>query len=97
MYNTMLAFGGQVNFGLLKLPAYEVKDDATGAGNNPAICATNMSSIPGCTETSIYGVNCGTGSGVTRRSAWLAVPVQVDDYWNPPGMQAPSNLADNLA
>ncbi len=97
MYNTLLAFGGQVNFGLMKLPAFDIKDDATGPGNNPAVCPNSLTSIAGCTETSLYGANCGTGTGVTRKSAWLAVPLQLDDYWNPPGMQAPSNLAEMLS
>lgn len=97
MYNTMLAFGGQVNFGLLKLPAFDIKDDATGPGNNPAICPNSLTSIAGCTETNLYGANCGTGTGVNRKSAWLTVPLQLDDYWNPPGMQTPSNLSEMLS
>lgn len=97
MYNTLLAFGGQVNFGMITLPGDQIKDDATGPANNPAICPNTLTAIAGCTEQYVWGSGCGTGAGATRRSGLVLVPLQQDDYWNPPGMQTPSNLSEMLS
>ena len=88
IYNTVAAFGGQTNFGLAILPAHEVTGNV-----GPAACPAAMSSLTGCTEQFLYATNCGDGAGATRKGAAVVVPLQQDDYWDPPNAQSPSNLA----
>ncbi|MFO0761412.1 MAG: MopE-related protein [Byssovorax sp.] len=88
IYNTVAAFGGQTNFGFAIFPAHQVTGNA-----GPAVCPAGMASLAGCNEQFLYASNCGSGSGATRRGANIVVPLQQDNYWDPPANQSPSNLA----
>jgi hypothetical protein len=96
--NTVLAFGGEVNFGLA-----EYAGTMSGCGAN---CYGNTLGTPnpacnvGCfnaefTTTGICGA-CGPMSNVldptTRRGANVLVPMQVDDTWTMPAPAPVSNV-----
>jgi hypothetical protein len=108
IFNTLSAFGGLVNFGLATFGPRQVSDDAQGLANNVNACPDTMQGqlvlgqppqpgegIQGCIQ---YHLNsppntaCGPGVGVTRSSANILVPLQQDNYWDPPNLQSASNV-----
>ncbi len=89
IYNTLAAYGGEANFGLSVFPANQVTGNV-----GPASCPASMASMVGCTEQFLYATSCGDGTGATRKGANVVVPMQQDDYWDPPAMQVASNLVD---
>ncbi len=90
MYNTLNAFGGQVNFGLMAFPGVKLNDTS---GDNPATCPDKLGyqvTVPGCTYPQRA---CGEGTGATRSASTILSPIPQDNYWDPPGSQAASNLS----
>jgi hypothetical protein len=87
MYNTINAFGGLVNFGLMAFPGVLITDTP---GANPDVCPNTIDgALTGCT---INQRGCGSGSGKTRSASTILSPIPRDNYWDPPGAQTPSNI-----
>jgi hypothetical protein len=87
MYNTINAFGGLVNFGLMAFPGVKINDDA---GANPNVCPSTIdAAVSGC---SFNQRGCGSGTGLTRSSSTILSPIPRDNYWDPPAAQSPSNI-----
>ncbi|MFO0661430.1 MAG: hypothetical protein U0165_16600 [Polyangiaceae bacterium] len=99
LYNTVNAFSGQVNFGLMTFGPRAF----TKTGTPAATCPASMTSVTGCTVSSLYPApptgdsTCGAGTGATRTSGNILVPIQQDDYWDPPGTQSASNVTSMLS
>jgi hypothetical protein len=108
VFNTVRAFSGLVNFGLLTFPRAMFPETVGGSG--PATCpSVPTSSMTGCNVASLYNDTYGTTSctgcgavsladfGAASRGANILVPLQQDNYWAAAAARTASNVSEILA
>jgi hypothetical protein len=108
VYNTVQAFSGLVNFGLMTFPRAMIRETTGGSG--PATCpAVPNNAMTGCNVVSLYsdtygGTSCaGCGAvslanyGALSQAANILVPLQQDDYWHPATSRSASNVSEILS
>src|SRR5262249_20705113 len=88
--NTVLAFSGEVNFGLAQYASFMTGCGANCYGNNAGV--PNPACVVNCfnaeiTSTGVCGA-CGPMDNIfdptTRHGANVLVPMQIDNFWNSP-------------